>query len=349
MAFRNMGTFNAPAVRSGSFSVPMGGAAAQFSTTDAAGLASSGAFLISELEKRDPKIREPLTSFTYPRDLTIEVGGGWVDGVSAMDVGYGLTGGSGASPVAAGGANAIPVVQASVGKNLFKAHAFAVALRIMYQDMQKANFVGRPLDSLLQRGVRMAYDKHMDENIYVGIAQYGSTGLINNPDVVVTTVAQGAGGTTPWSGKTADEILKDVNDALTAGWAAAGYDQAAVPNHIIMPWEQYTYIMNTKVTDLADKSILTYIEENNVATKIKGEKIFIGGTEWCKAAGASGKDRMVVYCNHSDYVKADELVPLQRVMTGPNAESACYDSSYMANISEVQIFAPETMIYVDGI
>lgn len=59
---------------------------------DEAGIVSGGAFLVSELEKRDPLIRKPLTSFTYPRDIVVKVGGGWVDYTSAMSVAYGTTG-----------------------------------------------------------------------------------------------------------------------------------------------------------------------------------------------------------------------------------------------------------------
>ena len=38
-------------------------------TMDAAGIATGMAFLEGELEKRDPKVREPLTSVTWPRDI----------------------------------------------------------------------------------------------------------------------------------------------------------------------------------------------------------------------------------------------------------------------------------------
>jgi hypothetical protein len=34
------------------------------------------AFLNGELEKRNVKLNEPLTSFTYARDISIETGGG---------------------------------------------------------------------------------------------------------------------------------------------------------------------------------------------------------------------------------------------------------------------------------
>ena len=57
--FQNVGNFDA-----GVFTPKLGGVAPSGSsfTMDAAGIASGGAFLTSELEKRDPLIRKPLTS-----------------------------------------------------------------------------------------------------------------------------------------------------------------------------------------------------------------------------------------------------------------------------------------------
>ena len=69
-----------------------GGLPAAGFALDAEAVASGGAFLASELEKRDMTIRKPLTSVTYPRDIPIKTGGGWVDYASAMAVAYGITG-----------------------------------------------------------------------------------------------------------------------------------------------------------------------------------------------------------------------------------------------------------------
>ena len=340
MAFQNVGTFNG-----GVISVP----SAPSGVMDVApGNATGGAFLESELEKRDTLIRTPLTSVTYPRDIEIEVGGGWADFVSAMSVSYGLSGGSGDGPVTAGGANAIPVVQASVDKGIFKAHAYQVALRIMYQDMQRANFVGRSLDSLLTEGVRHSYDMHVEENVYQGIAKYGTTGLFNNASVTATTVDTGAGGYTTWATKTAAEILNDVNEAIITVWAAAGYDLDAIPNHILIPYEQYAYILNTPVSSLATESIMDYLLKNNVAAK-NGVDLFIGATKWNKGIGTGSSDRMVVYVNKRRFLKMDELVPLTRAMYLANATENAYDTSYVANISEVEVMYTQTIMYFDGI
>lgn len=341
MAYKNVGTFDLGMA---------GGNAGRAVAMDAAGIASGQAFLVAELEKRDTLVRTPLTSFTYTRDIPIRVGGGWADFVSAMSVEYGITGGAegGASIVSANAADGTPLVQANFNKDVWKAHAIAAGTRVFWIDMMKGNMTGRNIDTLLRDGLRLAYDKHMDQNVYVGIPQYGTTGLVNNADVAASTVNVGAGGTTEWNTKTPDEILLDVNEAILAAWSYAEYDLDAIPNHIIMPYEQYNYIATQKVSAIAEKTILTFLLENNVA-KQNGSDLFIGATVWCKGAGTGVTDRMVVYCNKERYVAVDELVPLTRAMTSTNAERFSYDTVYAGNVSECEIFYAQTLVYADGI
>ena len=332
MAFQNVGKFDLNTMQDGAKPFAM----------DAAGIASGQAFLTSELEKRDMLVRTPLTSFTYTRDIPIRVGGGWAEFVSAMNVGYGITGGSGDGVIQAAAVDGIPLVQANFGKDLWKTHIISAGTRIFWVDMQRGNMTGRNIDTLLRDGLRMTYDKHMDENTYAGFAKYGTTGLLNNS--AVTVVSANA----TWSTATVAQILDDVNGAILDVWSAAGYDLDAIPNHVLLPYEQYNYIATTMVTSLAEKSILTYLEENNVAKK-NGVDLFIGATAWCDGAGAGGADRMVVYCNKERFVAMDELVPLTRAMTTPNAERFSYDTAYAGNVSEAEVFYPETIEYVDGI
>jgi len=342
MAFKNVGnlTLDTLTLKGQGAGVPL--------TMDAAGISSGQAFLVSELEKRDTIVRTPLTSFTYGRDVEVRVGGGFDEFVSAISVGYGVTGGSGDGLVQAAGADGIPMVQANFDKNIFKTHVVGLGTRVQWVDMQRGNLTGRNLDTLLRDGVRLAYDKHMDQNVYVGLTTYGTTGLVNNAAVTATTVATGAGGYTTWATKTADEILADVNDAIIAVWAAAEYDQDAIPNHIIMPYEQYNILATTKVSSAADKTILEYVYDNNIA-KRNGVDIFIGATKYCKGAGTGSTDRMVVYVNKEKYVALDELAPLTRAMTSVNTEHFCYDTAYAANVSELELFYTQTIGYFDGI
>lgn len=339
MAFNNVGTFDLGMVNTG---------AGKAVAMDAAGVASGQAFLTSELEKRDTLVRTPLTSFTYTRDIPIRVGGGWAEFVSAMSVDYGITGGSGTGIFESASADGTPLVQANFNKELWKTHMIAAGTRVFWIDMMRGNMTGRNIDTLLRDGLRMTYDKHMDENTYLGFTAYNSTGLLNNASVSRSNAANGAGGTATWVTKTPDEILKDVNDAILAAWAGSNYDLDAIPNHIILPYAQYNYIATTKVSNYAEKTILTFLLENNVA-KVNGSDLFIGATTFASGIGTGSTDRMMVYCNKERYVAMDELVPLTRAMTTPNAERFSYDTVYAGNVSEVEFFSPETAKYIDGI
>lgn len=311
-------------------------------------IAGGQTFLMSELEKRDSDIKRPLTAVTYMRDIPMSVGGGWVDLISANDIDYGITGGSGDGQVQAGGANGLPVVQMNLGKQIFKAHTFGCVARVMFVDMQKENFTGRSLDDLLKRGIRLNYDKHMDQNCYLGMPAFGTTGLLNNPNINASNVAPGSGGQTKWNTKTPEEILNDINTAIGEVWDSAGHDLEALPNHIIIPYDQYNYIATTKVSALAEKTILTYVLDNNISTK-NGKQLFIGGAAYCKGQGAGNTDRMAVYVHDEYFLKMEELVSLGRVMTQPNTGAFAYDSIYAANISEVEINYYQTIRYYDGI
>ena len=339
MAFQNMGT-----MQLGTFGAKSGTPM----TLDAAGISSGQAFLVSELEKRDTLLRTPLESHTWARDVDVEVGGGWDEFVSSINVDFGVSGGSSEGLINAPGADGIPMVQANFGKDLFRTHVVALGSRVQWIDMQRGNMTGRNLDTVIRDGVRLAYEKHMDANTYVGFSKIGTTGLVNNVNVAAATVATGAGGYTTWKTKTADEILADFDAAFSDAWEAAEYDLDAIPNHFLIPYAQLSLLSTMKVSNDASKSVLEYIKEKNIA-KQYGVDIFIGATAYCKGAGAGSTDRMVVYCRKRRYVGLDELVPLTRAMTSPNTENFCYDTAYAANVSETEIFYPETLVYADGI
>jgi hypothetical protein len=60
-----------------------------------------------------------------------------------------------------------------------------------------------------------AYNEFVDDAALRGKAEKSFSGLMNYPGITTVTATAGVGGI-PWSLKTADEIIKDVNDAITA-------------------------------------------------------------------------------------------------------------------------------------
>ena len=347
MSLQNVGTYDGGIFDGANFGLTAK-SSGPINTTDAA-IANGRTLLISELEKRDTKIRQPLTSTTYFRDIPLIVGeGSWVDVISSLEVDYGLTGGSESGPVSASNANDAPVIQMKLGESVYKAHQFRTYIRIGIIDAQRSNYIGRPLDQMLTNGVRLAYDKHMDANAYIGIQKYGSTGLVNNPNVIKSGVVSGNGGNTTWQQKTPEEILRDINKAITDVWEASANDLRALPNHLVIPHQQFSYIATTQLSPHADKTILSFLQENNIS-KVNGGNLVIGSTAWCKNAGAGNTDRMVVYVHDDEFLKIEELAGLSRLMTQPNITTATFDTLFAANISELQILYKETIQYFDGI
>ena len=314
---------------------------------DAAGIATGMAFLEGELEKRDPKVREPLTSVTWPRDIVAETGGGWVDFTSTMNVDYATSGGNDGALVA-GATDVISTVQANVNKDIYKVFTWAQAMQIPFVDSQKFQSIGRSIDSILDRGIRLNYNKSIDQLVYKGFTNVGITGMINNPNIVSSVAPNGAAGTPEWTTKTVDEILWDINKALVEAWAASEYDESAIANHILLPPAKYAYIQSTRIGTSGDESILSYILKNNLAVN-QGKSLEIVPCRWCTGAGTANSDRMMVYVNDKDFVYFDLPVPLTRAMTQPVALQFAYITIYAAQMGEVKFLYNQPARYVDKI
>lgn len=347
MAYKNMGQYNGGIIKSrATGTVPQGAVR----TTDAS-ITSGLTFLTGELEKVDSKIRQPLNTLTYARDLPIKTGGGWVETLSAMGIEYGMQGGGQEqSIITGGGVNEIPVIQADMSKEIFKTHAFAAVMRVFWVDVQRSKITGRSLEQMAIDGIRAAYDKHMERNAYLGFPNYDTYGLFNQPTVKVQKVADGAAGSgkKKWTEKTPDEILKDINTAIAECWANAAYDRDAIPNHILIPYEQLIYISTTRMSDIAEGTILDFLLKHNTA-KANGVDLVIAATSFAKGAGVGNTDRMVVYVNDDRFIAMEELVSLNRSMTQTKTDTLSYDSVYTANISEVEVFYDQPICYYDGI
>ena len=305
------------------------------------------AFLVGELEKRDPKLREPLTSVTYPRDIVIKTGGGWVESTSAHNVSYATAAGEDGG-IIGGQTNNIPVMQADIGKDIFKVFNWAHILKVPFLDQSKLQNIGRSLDDILDKGIRLNHDKTMDQNVYLGFPKYGTYGLVNNPNVTTSSAPNGAGGTATWATKTPDEILKDINTAMVNTWTASEYDLSGMANHILIPPAQYALLVSTKISNAGNMSILEFLLENNIG-KNQGVDLFIAPSRWCIAAGAGGKDRMVAYANDEDRIRVSQTVPLSRAMTAPSVDQLAYLTAYAAQMGQVEFLYLQPVQYTDGI
>lgn len=314
-------------------------------TTDSA-VASGQAFLVGELEKRDPRLLEPLASVTWQRDIVPRTGGGFVDYTSNVYVDYATTG-SNQNGIIGGETDDIPLMQANMTKDIFKVWQFANILKVPFVDQQKLQNIGKSLNDILDKGIRLNYNKSIDNIVYTGVSSASVAGILNNPNVTAGTAPNGSAGSPLWSKKTPQEILNDVNSIINSTWADSEYDLTGMANHILVPPAQYNALQQP-VSSAGNQSILNYLLENNLGRN-QGIKVFIGPSRWCIGAGTGGTDRMVGYVNSDDRLNFDLPVPLSRVMTQQSVEQLSYLTAYVAQISQAKVLYLQCIQYVDGI
>ena len=302
-------------------------------------------FLMKELEKVDETILEPLSGTDWPRDMPVVTGGGLVESIASIDVTYASTGGD-EDGLFFEAANDIPVIQADLSKAVARTFNFAEYMSFSTMEREKMAQVGRDPETFLNKGIRLHCDKAIDRNVYRGFDKVRSTGLVNNRNVVRSVAAAGAGGTATWATKTADEILADINAVIAGIWQACDCSSDALPNHILVPVEQFGLLVTRKVSDDSERSILTYILENNL-TNQQGGTLVISPCKWCKGIGSGSTDRMVCYINDPDKICFNLTQPLRRMDT-EYAEMRI-KIPYIAQFSEVRFLYPDTVRYMDGI
>lgn len=313
-------------------------------TLDARYVKDGLTFLEGELEKLDSDIKNPLSSTFWPRDMPVRTGGGFMDNVSSIFVNYGTSGADEESFIG-DQTNNIPAMQADFGKEHWKLFIWGHYLDIPYVVREKMMQIARNLEDALNRGLHLFYDKSVDKSVYTGLTRYGSTGLLNRPEVTRYNVAAGAGGTT-WADKTPDEILDDVNEIIRMTWEASEHDLSGVANHLLVPTKQFAMLVSRKVGVTGDKSILTYLQENNIG-KALGVDLVIDPMPFCTGIGTGNADRMVAYRNDVDRIRMDITVPLRRLPT--ETASLRYRTPFISQFSEVQVLYPTTIAYADGI
>jgi hypothetical protein len=326
--------------------------------------ATGGVFLTGELEQPDFNLNKPLTSVTWPRDIPYKTGGGFIDYTSNFFVDYG-TAGANQYGLMGVDTNNLPTIQQNITKDLYPVNRFGYIVKVPLISQARMQMVGRSIEDILQDGLRLNYDKMLDQNGYLGLPNIGVLGLVNQPtalnslgngSVVYRTNAPttGAGSSRKWADKTPDQILSEFNDLLNTVWANAQYDDSGMPNHVLLPPAVFANLNTRLISTAGSASILTYLKDNNIA-KARGINLEIVPCRQCIDAGTalvSGETtsgRMVAYRNDIKKLHFDETVPLTRLITQPSAEQVAYINTYVASVGVLKILYFQTIAYLDGI
>lgn len=310
-------------------------------TFDQATVDSSGAFLIGELERLDQTLNLPLTSQTWSRDIQLREDVSIADEISSFT---NTTFAAAGTPNANGKnwisplATAIAGINVDIEKKGFPLELWGMELGWTIIELNAAAQVGRPIDTQKYDGMQLKWNMDTDEQVYIGDTAKGAKGLLNLSQVTPTNA------TKTWATSTVDEIRASINQVLSNAWARSAYSK--VPEDLLIPPEQYSFIASTIVSSAGNQSLLTYLETNTIAYHQNGKPLNIRPVKWMKGRGVGGTDRMVAYTNDKKFVRFP-MVPLQSV---PIQYRGLYQLvTYYGKLGAVEPVYPETLNYMDGI
>lgn len=205
-------------------------------------------------------------------------------------------------------------------------------------DIRAAQFAGKPLNQRKANAAVEAHRQLMNKLAFFGDAEYGIQGLLTNSNIPSAPVVAGAATTLTWATKTPDEILKDLNSAvsdmldLTKG--------VEVPNTIVMPIAQYNHIATTARSANSDTTILEFFKGNNPGVEV------MWATE-LKGAFAGSTDGFIVYNRNPDKLFLE--VPLMTEMSPAQEKGLAYSVSVESKFGGCIVPYPLSLSFRRGI
>jgi hypothetical protein len=186
----------------------------------------------------------------------------------------------------------------------------------------------------------------VDNVAFLGDTGKGWEGFLNNSDVDRSDAANdGTGSSRLWSAKTADQMIRDVNVALTGIYT--GSNTVEMADTVLLPPEALIDLSTARLSNTSENA-LSYLMKYNTYTLTTGNALTIRSVIALASAGTAGVGRMVVYKKDPRVVKmhipmVHRFLPIWQ--TGPMV----FDIPGIFRLGPVEIRRPGAVRYVDGI
>jgi len=196
---------------------------------------------------------------------------------------------------------------------------------------------------------RRAYEEFCDSVAYTGGGVNDWTGLLNYAGITPTDVADGAGAAdTTWETKTADEILKDINETLTGIWTASNTIELA--DTILLPLTSYAHISQKRLDSTMTITVLEYVQRANVYTMQTGKPLRIRARRELETAGVGSptSKRMIAYKRDPEVLKMHIPMPF-RFLPAFQASPMVFQVPGIFRLGGLDIRRPGAVRYRDKI
>lgn len=293
------------------------------------------------IEKDIYKVKYP--SFNYAELVpVITQGNEWARSTTffSMDI-------AGKAEWISGAANDIPY--ADIDKSMFE-HPYSMAA-IGYQwnleELQVNMQLGQNIPNDKAVAARKIAEVFLWNLAMTGDTAKGWKGLINQAGVTAGDVAaDGTGSVTWWAQKTPDQILRDINAALTGVYT--GTSETEMADTILLPTTAYLDIATRRLDATNQVSILKFVQDNNAFTAQTGQPLVIRALRSLLTADPGGDGRMVTYRRDPEVVRFHLPMPHRFLPVWQNGPMNWMVPGIMRS-GGVEVRLPKAMRYSDGI
>lgn len=303
-----------------------------------ADIQSTGAFLVGELERLDPELYEPITDFTWSRDIDLRTDVTIADEVSSFIYST-FAGGFGGTSVGKKswitGADSTPAqVSVSQSKVIKPVTPWGMDVSYSIFELEKAMQTGRPIDVQKYDAMRIKHQLDIDTQVYIGDTELGVKGLLNSDDIVTSgnIGTYEAGTTTP------EQVIEMFNEVQNAAWAATQYTR--IPNRILVTPQLFGALVSTQLPN-TNMNLLRFVLENSLSRTAGGD-LQILPCKWLADTTVFSTPRIVAYTKARDVVR----FPLVQLQSMP-VQYRDYQQSvpYYGALGAVEIVRPEMLYY----
>ena len=215
------------------------------------------------------------------------------------------------------------------------------------EELNVAAMEGRSLSDEKAAAARKIAEQLLWNVGMTGTTEKNWTGLINDPAVpTANAAADGTGTTTTWATKTPDQILRDINAAITGIFTTT--QETEMSDTILLPTARYLSISTVARTSTSDKTVLNYLQENNSYTAQTGRPLTIRALRVLNAAGAGGTARMVAYRRDPEVLRFHLPMP-HKFLPPFQKSSMTWEVAGIMRTGGTEIRLPKAVSYVDGI
>lgn len=309
--------------------------------------ATNFAFYSSQLENLDKDMHAPISGVSWGKVIKLRPGISLSDESTAFTrINFGTTGTlkMNAVPWITQDTTSFPNISLTGERVTTPIRLAGQEISYTKLELEKAQRLGMNLSAEKVNALRTVYQMGIDKMVFVGDSSLDTSdhkcrGLLNS-DSVQKTSASGTFDTLD-----ADQIVSEINGLIKRVWEQTAYQ--LMPDTIIMPPEIYAHLATTKYSSDAERTILTYLRENSLATVEAGVAPKFIPSVWAKTASSTKKGRIMAYINDVNRVRFS-MAPMRKEAAYIE-KGIRYATPYIWALGEVEFVYPETAGYLDNV